>query len=202
MTQPSKHLPADERKALTVAAVIELAAGQNPGDITTGAIAGHMQVTQGALFRHFLTKDDIWQAVMEWVAAQLLTRVRQGAGNAQTSIAGLHTIFTSHLDFIIAHPGVPRILFHELQRAEETAAKRVVRSLINEYRKQLIETLERGRTDGSLTSGLNVSAAASLFLGMIQGLVLQSLIAGDPGHIGRAAPDVFTLYLQSIRNPQ
>lgn len=52
-----KHLPADERRAVTVEAVIELAAEQNPNDITTSAIAKRIGLTQGALFRHFPSKD-------------------------------------------------------------------------------------------------------------------------------------------------
>ena len=31
-----------------------------------------MNLTQGALFRHFPTKDALWQSVMEWVAVRLL----------------------------------------------------------------------------------------------------------------------------------
>ncbi|HTN34239.1 MAG TPA: helix-turn-helix domain-containing protein, partial [Marinobacter sp.] len=75
MNARPKHLPADERRAATVEAVIELAAEQNPSDITTTAIAQRMGLTQGALFRHFSTKDKILQAVMSWVTERLLARV-------------------------------------------------------------------------------------------------------------------------------
>ena len=53
MDTHSLHLPADVRREVTVEAVIALAAEHNPGDITTSAIARHMGLTQGALFRHF-----------------------------------------------------------------------------------------------------------------------------------------------------
>jgi TetR/AcrR family transcriptional regulator len=72
-------LPADERRAVTVEAVIALAGSQNPSDITTAAIAKHMNLTQGALFRHFPSKDSIWQSVMEWVADRLLARIDSAA---------------------------------------------------------------------------------------------------------------------------
>jgi AcrR family transcriptional regulator len=199
MATTTKHLPADERKAITVETVIELAARQNPGEITTAAIAQHMGLTQGALFRHFPSKDAIWLAVMEWVAGQLLARVEQEARNAKTPLAALEAIFTAHLDFITTCPGVPRILFHELQRRDDTPAKGVVQALITEYTKQLITILERGKANGELAGEINVSAAAALFLGMIQGLVMQSLITGDPGHLNRMSPEVFTLYQRSIR---
>lgn len=199
MTTTGKHLPADERKAVIVETVIELAARQNPGEITTAAIARQMGLTQGALFRHFPSKDAIWLAVMEWVAGQLLARVEQGARTAKTTQAALEAIFTAHLDLITTCPGVPRILFHELQRREDTPAKGVVRALITAYGKQLITILERGKIDGELAGEINVSAAAALFLGMIQGLVMQSLITGDPGYIGRESREFFTLYQRSIR---
>ena len=64
----SGKLPAEERRALTIQTVIDLAARQNPSDITTTDIARHMGLTQGALFRHFPTKDELWLAVMDWVA--------------------------------------------------------------------------------------------------------------------------------------
>ncbi|MFZ4802284.1 MAG: TetR/AcrR family transcriptional regulator, partial [Chlorobium sp.] len=60
-----RNLPAEQRRAVTVEAVIELAAEKNPASITTAEIAGRMQLTQGALFRHFPTKDALWQSVME-----------------------------------------------------------------------------------------------------------------------------------------
>ncbi|MCO5111884.1 MAG: TetR/AcrR family transcriptional regulator, partial [Burkholderiaceae bacterium] len=93
MTTRAKPLPADERRAATVEAVVQLAATQNPSDITTSAIASHMHLTQGALFRHFPTKDAILQAVMEWVAEQLLARVERAAQDAATPLAALEAMF-------------------------------------------------------------------------------------------------------------
>lgn len=84
MNLPRKNLPADERRAVTIEAVIALAGTQNPSDITTAAIAKHMHLTQGALFRHFPTKDALWQSVMEWVAMRLLARLDAAARLCRT----------------------------------------------------------------------------------------------------------------------
>ncbi|WP_240744288.1 TetR family transcriptional regulator [Desulfopila sp. IMCC35006] len=59
-----KHLPADERREVTITHVIELATEQNPTDTTNAAIAFRMGLTQGALFRHSHNKAAILQAVM------------------------------------------------------------------------------------------------------------------------------------------
>ena len=58
-----KRRSSKERRALAIDAVIDLASGMNPADITTAAISERMGLTQGALFRHFPTKDAVLQAV-------------------------------------------------------------------------------------------------------------------------------------------
>src|SRR5690606_5475539 len=117
MDNRSRNLPADKRRALTVATVVDLAAEQNPSEITTTAIATRMRVTQGALFRHFRSKDAIWQAVMEWVAERLVERLERAIRDAASPLATLEAMFFAHVEFLAEHPGVPRMLFGELQRA-------------------------------------------------------------------------------------
>ncbi len=198
MTEHTRHLPADERRAATVEAVIELAAEQNPSDITTNAIAQRMGLTQGALFRHFPTKDAILEAVMSWVSERLLARAGRAAESAASPIAALEAIFDAHIDFVAQHPGVPRVLFGQLQQYGETMPKRMAGMLLQKYGKQLRHLLEAGRAQGSLDVDLDIDAATVMFIGTIQGLVMQSLLKGDPAQIRRDAPGVFVIYLRGI----
>lgn len=194
-----KHLPADERRAATVEAVVELAAEQNPSDITTTAIAQRMGLTQGALFRHFPTKDAIFQAVMAWVTERLLARLDEAAEGASSPLAALEAVFMTHVVFVSEHPGVPRMLFGELQRPGGTPPKRIVQTLIRRYGERLHRLLIAGKAQGELAADLDVDAAAVLFIGTVQGLVMQSLLAGDVERIRRDAPGVFAIYRRGIR---
>ena len=198
MQSPSKYLPAEERRAVTVEAVIELAAQQNPSDITTAAIAKHMSVTQGSLFRHFANKEAILESVMHWVAKRLLTRIDQAMQGQETTIAALHAAFMTHIKFISDHPGVPRLLFGELQRKENTAPKKLVNALLVQYRQRLQQTLEHGKQNQELHAELDVDAAALLFIGSIQGLVMQSIVLGNSDSLLQAASDTFVLYQRAI----
>lgn len=200
MSGHSKHLPADERRAATVEAVVDLAAEQNPSDITTTAIAQRMGLTQGALFRHFPTKDAILPAVMSWVTERLLARVDKAAEGTTSPVAALEAVFMTHIDFVSEHPGVPRMLFGELQRPGETLPKRMVQTLIQHYGERLHRLLEAGKAQGELDAGLDVDAAAVLFIGTIQGLVMQSLLAGKVCRIRRDAPAVFAIYRRGIES--
>lgn len=194
----TRYMPADERRAVTVEAVVALAAQQNPGDITTAAIAAHMGVTQGALFRHFPTKEAILEAVMDWVADRLLARIDKASHGAPTPLDALEAMFMAHVGFFVEHPGVPRMLFGELQRAEMTAPKRMAQKMLRRYRERLVALIEDGKLKGQVSSNIDTAAVGTLFIGMIQGLVMQSLLAGEVQLIRKEAPGVFSLFQLAI----
>jgi AcrR family transcriptional regulator len=195
----NKHLPAGERRAATVAAMIALAAEQDPREITTRAIAGRMGLTEGALFRHFPTKEAVWETAIEWVAENLLARIDEAALAATSSLAALEAIFVAHIDFVAKHPGVPRLIFGELQRAEDTPAKRAVQSLLEQYGLRLRALMEQGKAQGELAPSVDSGVAAPVFIGIVQGLVMQSLLAGTVQRMRTGAPGAFALYARAIR---
>lgn len=198
MTTHAIRLPADARRELTVEAVITLAARHGPGEITTAAIAREMGLTQGALFRHFPSKDALWEAAMDWVATRLLARVDAAIATHTRALDALQAVFLTHADFVAEHPGVPRMLFGELQRAEDTAAKRVARSLLAAYGKRVRQLIAGGQRRGELSPDIDAEAAAALFIGTLQGLVMQTMLSGKPKHIRTSAPGVFALYRRCI----
>lgn len=178
--------------------MIDLAGSHNPSEITTAAIARHMNLTQGALFRHFPTKDAIWQAVMEWVSERLLARLDQAAQGINSPLDALQAMFMGHVEFVAEHPGVPRMLFGELQRAESTPTKRMALTLIHRYAGRIVRLIEQGKATGEIASQLDTHAASTLFIGTIQGLVMQSMLSGDIQRIRAEAPGVFAIYRRGV----
>lgn len=55
--------PAAERKKEIVETAIRLAAECGPDRLTTESLAKEIGISQPAIFRHFPTKSDIWEAV-------------------------------------------------------------------------------------------------------------------------------------------
>jgi len=196
----SKPLPASERRTITIEAVLKLAGSQDPGKITTAAIAKQINLTQGALFRHFPNKEALWEAVLEWVAERLLARIDRSARGEASPLAAMEAMFMSHIEFVAEHPGVPRMMFGELQSADPTPAKRTVQKLIRRYVKRLQRLVKKGKASGELDPLVDDQAAATLFIGTVQGLVMQSLLAGDVMRMRADAPRVFAIYQRGIRS--
>ena len=190
------YLSAELRRAEAVATVIELAASHDPAVLTTGQIAAAMGVSQGALFRHFPDKLAIWTAVLEWTSGELNHRF--DALPESPPLARLEAMLTAHVDFVIERPGVPRILFGELQRAGDTPTKAIARQLMAGYRARVAQELHAARDAGDIAEATDVEAATVLFLAMMQGMVMQGLAIDDFSAMPVLARRLFGLFRQSL----
>jgi TetR/AcrR family transcriptional regulator len=191
------RLPTEARQAEIVAAALWLAREVSPAQITTGEIAAAVGVTQGALFKHFATKGAIWQAAIQWVHAQLLAAL-EAAARDTTAAQSLRAVFRAHVDFVAAHPGVPRLILHELQQPADSPAKQEVRALMQAYRKLLRRLFAAAIEQRRLPAALDQEAAATMFVGLVQGLVMQSMLNGRPASVKAQADAVFAIYLRGL----
>ena len=193
--RPRHRLTSDQRQREIVAAVLALARERGPEAITTQAIADRMGVTQGALFRHFPDKATIWLAVFAWVRQALEAALATAVAKAASPLAQLEAVFLAHVAFIAENPGVPRIMFHELQYPGDSPARAEVRSMVIAYRKRLTRLFTQAKAAGELPPELDAALAPVLFLGAIQGLVMQSALVGDEAGMGRRARELLPLLL-------
>jgi TetR/AcrR family transcriptional regulator len=194
------RLPTETRQAEIIEAVLRLAAERSPALITTGDIASAVSLTQGAVFRHFPSKEAIWLAVIESVKHNLLNSLETAAQEAADPLAALQAVFMAHVGFVVRHPGVPRLIFNELQLPDDTPLKISVRAILDRYRQLLMRLLGAAESSGQIAPGIDKAAAAMLFIGTVQGLVMQSMLAGGAARMPVDAERVFVLYRNAIRS--
>jgi AcrR family transcriptional regulator len=191
-------MPTAERQVEIAAAALHLAREISPPLITTAEIAAAVGVSQGAVFKHFPTKDAIWHAAMAWVKVQLLSSLEAAAQSADSPLDALRAVFRTHASFVLTHPGVPRFIFHELQQPLDSPVKLEVRALLQAYRKLVLRLLDAGVRSGEVAATVDRDAAATLFLGVVQGLVMQSMAAGRAAPLKSQAEPVLAIYLRGI----
>ena len=188
----------ESRQAEIIATVVALAAERNPADVTTTDIAKAMNVTQGALFRHFPTKEAMRLAVIEWIETQLMAKLEDAQASAPDVLSGLEAMFLAHVKFIREFPGVPRLVFAELQQPDSSPVRQRVQQIMRRYRQMLAETLGKAKAARLIRDDVDVQAAAALFLGAIQGLVMQSMLGGVSPDAEEPVLGVLYLYLAGL----
>jgi AcrR family transcriptional regulator len=193
------RLSNSDRRREIVGAVLELARDRGPDAITTHAIADRIGVTQGAVFRHFPDKASIWLAVFEWVRTSLDAALTKAIESGDTPLTKIECAFLAHAAFVAEHPGVPRMLFHELQFAGETSVRAAVRATVGGYRRRLAALFDRAKSEGELPATLDSTLATVLFIGAVQGLVIQAALAGNAALVAKGARPMLVLLLDGYR---
>jgi TetR/AcrR family transcriptional regulator len=196
---PGRRLPAEARRLEIVRAVLDLAGERGPDAITTQAIAEHIGVTQGALFRHFPDKEAMWLAVFDSVRTALGAALEDAVAQAQSPLAKLERAFVAHVAFVAANPGVPKALFHELQYPADSRVRVAVRAMVGGYRSRLSALFESAKAAGELPPSLDAALAAVLFIGAVQGLVIDATLRDDAARLTRAARRMYALLLDGWR---
>ncbi len=138
----------------------------------------------------FISDGDVAGAIMA---------AREGTGpnpNTPQPLAALQAVFMNHVEFVIAYPGIPRIIFQELQHAQDTPLKARVRGLMQQYRKLIVDLLQQAQP--RLAPGIDLQAASVIFIGSVQGLVMQSMVNGNVNSMAIQAPGVFAIYLRGL----
>jgi TetR/AcrR family transcriptional regulator len=190
--------PTESRQAEIISTMVRLSAERSPSDITTTDLAKAMQVTQGALFRHFASKEAIRLAVVGWIEEHLMSEIMAAKGRAPDALTALKAMFMAHVGFAKAYPGAPRLIFSELQQAADSPVRQRVQQVMQGYRQTVAQTLAAATEAKLIRADADCPSAAALFLGAIQGLVIQSMLSGSDEQMGQQAVGVLNLYLAAL----
>jgi AcrR family transcriptional regulator len=158
-------------------------------------------VTQGAVFRHFPSKNAIWLAVMQWVRDRLMSVLTRAAAQGHDPLDALQRMFFAHIDFIASHPAIPRVLMSEHLHGRSTALRQLVTEVMLGYEAKIAGLLADAQAQGLARVDLDTHAAATLYIGMIQGLVLQTSILRGQRTLAAEAARTFPVFLQAVRSP-
>jgi AcrR family transcriptional regulator len=194
-----RRLPATKRRDEIVRVALDLAAQRGTDRVTTQDMANAMGLTQGAIFRHFATKDDIWLAVIDWIRGEVMERVEAAGSEGKGPLDALERMFYAHAGFIRQYPGVPRLMFSDLIHSQNPALKGRIQRILAGYETKLVALLTEAQLRGLADENLDVQGAAALFIGMVQGLAIRASILGPEQDVEAQARKVFAVFLNGVR---
>jgi AcrR family transcriptional regulator len=194
-----KRMSSEDRQSEIIRVAVELAAEKDVSSVTTQDMADAMQLTQGAIFRHFSSKDEIWLAVMHWIQRSLMAVLSKAAANASDPLDAIERMFLAHVSFINKHPAIPRILFSELQHKKNGKMRQLIQEIMSGYEGRIAGLLDDAKAQSLVDAGLDIKSAAVLYIGMIQGLVMQVSIFGGKRSLLQEATKTFPIFLHGIK---
>lgn len=169
---------AEARKAQIIEATLWLADKLGPERLTTETIAKHVGITQPGLFRHFPTKDQLWEAVARFVGARLEESWAAVRHSDEPASQQLRTLLCTQLRLIQAIPAIPAILFSRELHVHRESLRKGFYKLMQHFQKILTEIIARGCASGEFRPEVKPEEAALLMISIIQGTTLRWSLSG------------------------
>ena len=164
---------AQERKTEIIEAVLQLAAEIGPDRMTTQAIAKRVGISQPGIFRHFPTKNHIWEAVGQHIGKMLQANNVSADNNGNPPADELRSFVFAHLKFLSETPAIPAILFSRELHAENEGLRTFFAGLIASRHRHFSKLIKAEIATGRFDKTINPDDAAFLVLTLIQGLAMR-----------------------------
>jgi AcrR family transcriptional regulator len=198
----TRRKPTDVRRREIAEAVLRLIGERGARALTTATIAGAVEVTPGALFRHFETLDDITSAAVE-------RAIEQVEGTFPPAdlppLERLERVVLARIAAIRQMPALAWLLLSDqVYLSIPPPAVERLRALVERSKTFLLAALREGQAQGSLRSDVAPEHMLILFTGVVHGLSRSSGVhAPSPGTVpGTPRPaDVVGTLFELLRTP-
>lgn len=198
MSGHRQRLSAEARQEEIIKAAVELAGERGVDSVTTQDMADVVGITQGAIFRHFSSKDMIWLGVIHWVRGRLMSVLDMAADQGSDPLDSLEKMFFAHLGFVDKVPAIPKLVFTDQLLKKNPRIRELIRSILADYEARVTALLVQSKAQNLVRPDLDEHAAAVMFTGIIQGLVMRvSIIEARKSLVAEGAL-VYPIFLHGI----
>ena len=139
--------------------------------LTVREIADELNITDGALYRHFSSKNEIISLLIDDIEETLLAVIKEAAFKEDDPLQKLECVFLSHLSYVEQRKGTSFIVINEVLSIKDKGLQRKMFGLLNRYLKTVKVILGEGIRAGKFRQDLHLDSASIAFFGMIQSLV-------------------------------
>ena len=160
------------RKQQIARAAMEIISEEGLHNLVMVKIAKRVGVTDAAIYKHFRSKDEMLLYMIEDLEKLMFERFLEHTGNVVGPIDQLYNLLSFQFEFIEENKGVPRIIFSESLQQQNKEIKVKISGLLTNFLQIVKDILKAAKKSGQAHEGIDVDAAASIFVGMIQASVV------------------------------
>ncbi len=138
--------------------------------ITTAALAARLQVSEAALYRHFASKAQMFEGLIEFIESSVFTLVNQIVDREPSGAVQAQRITTVVLQFGEKNPGMTRVMVGDALVFEHERLIARMNQFFDRVESQLRQSLRMAaEAAGSPTPTVDAAALASALVAQIAG---------------------------------
>jgi TetR/AcrR family transcriptional regulator len=154
-----KRPKAGERRVQILQTLASMLEQPGAERITTAALAARLDVSEAALYRHFASKAQMFEGLIEFIEQSVFTLVNQIHERETEPVVQVQKMLTVLLHFAEKNPGMVRVMVGDALVFENDRLMQRMNQFFERFESQLRQSL-RGMADASGSSTPTVEANA------------------------------------------
>ena len=175
--RPARPKPGERRLQIlqTLASML-----QEPGAdrVTTAALAARLQVSEAALYRHFASKAQMFEGLIEFIESTIFGLINQIVSQEEDGLRQLRAIVSMLLGFAERNPGMTRVLIGDALVTEDGRLQDRINQLVDRIEASLRQSFRNAVTQGRLPHDTEVAVRAGIVLAFVLGRWLRFAKSG------------------------
>lgn len=163
-----------ERRAQILHALATMLEQPGAERITTAALAARLGVSEAALYRHFASKAQMFEALIDFIESTVFGLVNQIAEREPAGSARAARVVTMVLQFAEKNPGMTRVMVGDALVFENERLQQRMNQLFD----KLEAALRQGLRDAALADGHGADSVTPTADAQLSASVLTSFMVG------------------------
>ncbi len=153
-----------ERKTQILQLIAQMLESPKSEKITTAALAARLEVSEAALYRHFASKAQMFEGLIEFIESSVFGLINRITVDEIDGMKQLHAIAAMLLGFAAQNPGMTRVLIGDALVNENERLQARINSLTDKIEASLKQSLRVAVSQGRLPETLDVAAQANALM--------------------------------------
>jgi len=164
----TKHRPGERRLQIlqTLATMLEHPKGER---ITTAALAKRLDVSEAALYRHFASKAQMFEGLIEFIEQTVFGLINQISTSEEDGLAQVHRIIVMLLHFAETNRGMTRVLIGDALMIEDERLQERMNQIMERLEASLRQSLKLAAAQQGRPNDADIPAHANLLLAYVIG---------------------------------
>jgi TetR/AcrR family transcriptional regulator len=130
--------------------------------VTTAALAKRLDVSEAALYRHFASKAQMFEGLIEFIEASLFSVINQIAGEEEAGLRQAELSIVTLLRFAQKNRGLTRVLIGDALVHENERLQARINQLLDRLETALKQSLKIAAAQGALAADHDFAAHANV----------------------------------------
>ena len=141
--------------------------------ITTAALAQRLQVSEAALYRHFASKAQMFEALIDFIEQSMFGMINQIAQQQESGLAQCLRIVQALLGFADKNPGLCRVMAGDALVGEHPRLQARMNQFFERVEAALRQSLKLAVEQGAVAAGFDPAQRAHLLVSYAAGCLFR-----------------------------